>query len=502
MENCLENKSENEVQNDKLAYLNKLLASKYFNKANDLEITSTQTQYSVTNRQVSAVPVYKILWSHLIDNPLMLYTLYTQDFSLRRGFVNGVCFRTVSVKKFAKQSLSDQWVGKIQGTFCEVTPALNIYKFIERLNANNLWTWKELVNIVADGTGIVSKDVKDIMLASVLRLPVEYHEKLQPFNNHSILVTNSHIGKTESYKRITGYDAGSDYSIAGLFGGFNDKNIKEGILNGEGFHAFDEFPTFNKDKISPMENLLQYCNNGTTTRQLVDAIRCVGTKTISFFGNVDSSKYGEDALFKLLDDLKGKSTLGALGTRLGHVIYGINFRFIDVVDSYDKALVQNIRLAGEVMMLEKRGEILKVINYFKPILEKIDSEYVDYFEDMSKLAHKEGMHDFLRGFKHSWLRVRMGALKKAIYENLDSFYTLPFKDLIKKIEFDFFVNYESLRNYNFKSFGFLEISIKAKVLEHIQKGGFYEELAGIGINIARSTFYNYKKSLGGQDGKS
>lgn len=453
------------------------------NNISIIDIIDYMNVYDVKNSQVKITPLYRVAFGSTCkgkDN----FTILTDDYSIRKGPHNLCIIRTNSYKKRVGY---DSWKDLSKGNIYVTIPKLNVKKFLENLSHSKEWTWEKMVDYMADGTGEIDPRIKDVLLSTVITLPLFNHKMWQALNNHTLMITNSSVGKTTCFRRITGLTPSKDYSDAGLFGTIGKEQvIIEGKLNGDGTFAFDEFPRrYDKTNDEILSSLMAYMTNGETIRTLMKEISCVGTKTLVFFGNVPKD-WDVQSFHVMLTKLAGTEGVDAAGTRIGHILYGNNFLKINSTE--DSEWTDKIRFVVEEMMKQKRGAIYGVLKTFKPWIESKDEEYEAYFTDLQQNVLEYSVKMFLKGFKFSWRRVKMGALKKTILENLPLFYTMSRKDLINDLRQKLFVNYERLKTYNYRSFEFLFHNKKAMTIDMIKKGMSYQEVVATGLEISRPLY--------------
>jgi hypothetical protein len=385
----------------------------------------------------------------------------------------------------------DKWKNDIEGDFVERIDIFDSKKIMKDLKRLKL-SFKDLINFVIDDTGIKDKRIIDMTKASILPIPMSQRERLQPFNCNSFVLTNTGVGKSSSYVRLLGFEPSTDFSEAGLFGGFStiakgEKRIIQGSLNDSGVQVFDEFPERNHPI---MNKLLTYTETGEVTRDMVEKIICKGTKSLVFLGNA-SMKLSDENFIHNVIGLSTGNTLSRVGRRFPIILYGNDFVKIKASELCPETKIG--RNIVHTTFRQNYGLILKALNYGMRWVLVNDSEYENYFNGLSMLCKDVSLSEFLIGHAQSSKRIKFAALKCAIIDNLcDIVLTEGSPDALRVMMCDARKQYELFCDYNRHSFNFIKETPKTltfrRLSEKVDDGSIMHEAC-----ISRRTFYRYKK---------
>lgn len=476
--------------------LYKILDKSIFNPVTVLHVKNHMNITSDKNAQVEIIPLYRVLEA-TYPGAKREYTIVTKDWDLKTGICNDVCFKRISESKAKRMHNSASWCkGGAGSVYYITTPKVKTREFVKLFKNQSKLTWKEVVDYWIDGTGQMDPRLLDVVKSSVIWMPLTEYSLWQPYNAHSYIITNTHTGKTISYRRAVGSIGVTDYSTPGIIGGMNkDGIVSVGKLAGTGLLAFEEIKKLASIVHRAItSDLMTYMTNGEINRTLVEKINTIGCKTLLFFTNLDLH-WDLNGLYKLLILLNGEGQLDAIGSRLGFVLYGNDF---SVITSNESDPIHNkIRFIVNELQKEKHSKIQKIFHSFKHWLDAEDVEYNTFWDDAKTFVMEPGLKLFLNGFKLSFQRIKMAALRKNILENLLDLYELSILDFIEKIKQDVYLDYEKFKMYNYRSFEFLFTNKKAQVFEMLKKGHNYSSLCMTGLRISLPMFnrweYEYKK---------
>jgi len=470
--------------------LNKLVKDIKTKPINLLDIHEYINIYDIRNSSQSLhiKPLYRVCFATTV-NGKDVFTIYDEDMQVDRG-INEIALIKQSVKQKLKRI--EQWQDNIQGKFTKSVHKLDSKKFFLAMNDLKV-QWKDLLNWLIDDTLCKDKRIVEITKATYLPFPIEKDNFWASVNNHSIIVTNSGVGKSTTYARLTGKQPGSDYSIPGLVGTLGDRNtVMGGSLNGKGLYVFDEFPTTNEQRSAVVSSLLNYMESGETMRDLAQRITCTGTKTLVFMGNVPEY-YNEKNFQEILFKLAGRDAMQRVGRRLGHVLFGEHYTEVNPTKENPKH-VGFLRYVLESAVTQNKSKIQKLLNKFKAWILKEDKHFVKYYKGMSRFCSYRMVTQFMEGHSRSYSRIKCGALKWAIIQNLDKISLLSYKEYCKVVKEDMEYIYEEMKRWDFESFDFLIEGKKARAAEMLKGGKTIKEVSE-SLSILYQTVKNWSEEL-------
>lgn len=470
--------------------LNRLVKNIKTKPINLLDIHEYINVYDINTNSISyhIRPLYRICFATTV-NGKDVFTLHDEEMQIDRG-INEIAM----VKQNGKIKLkrSEQWQDNIQGKFVKSVHKLDSKEFFKLLKELNI-PWNQILNWLMDDTMVKDRRIVEITKATYLPFPVEKDNFWASVNNHSIIVTNSGVGKSTTYARLTGKQPGSDYSIPGLVGTVGERGtVVGGSLNGKGLYVFDEFPQTNDQRSSVVTSLLNYMESGETMRDLAQRITCTGTKTLVFMGNVPEH-YNEKNFQEILFKLAGRDAMQRVGRRLGHVLFGQHYAEVNPTRDNPKH-VGFLRYVLESAVNQNRAKIQKVLNKHKNWVLAEDEHFVTYYKGLSRFCSFRMVGQFLEGHARSYSRIKCGALKWAIIQNLDKISLLSAKDYDKIIKSDMDRIYSEMKKWDFESFNFLVEGKKSKVAEMFNEGKSIKEISDI-LEIYHSTVKEWIEEL-------
>lgn len=375
------------------------------------------------NRVLETKPLYLMAEGYLPDNFAMRYYIVDgHDLRFVKNFgENYLCLVRMSPSEVKRLQDHKEWHAPSTMVY-RVEPSILLNRFYARHD------WKVFARLWL--TENLDKDwrlVDAFMTNLIPMIPENWQNdselsKLQFFNNHSFWVTSTKSGKSELAK-LVGITPSTDWTIAGLFGGVvsngrkNEKVI--GSLDGYGIHMFDECLYLKSyDDKSILNSLLGYMQQGTAARELKIATSCRGTKSLIFASNPTKGKDMTTSFLDFLKALSGEDYPDKIGSRIGSFIFG---------------QMQEVMPYGNIS--EYRGVGYRILeqtirqHYFTriyPIL-KTNMEWACEIADakntylrFSECCANETIADFIRGHALGIPKIRMGAIRCLIFENLPS----------------------------------------------------------------------------------
>jgi len=464
-----------------------------------LNITDLVDVYKIegSGNVLSSGPLYRVAFSN-IPNAQDVFTILDKGFNMDRG-VNEITVKKVPTSAISKLRKYDTWKDQKVGEMVKRIDPFDS-KFIFEQLFNLGLDWSDCVNYLIDDTGKKDERIKNVFKAQYMPLPME-PGVWQQFNNHSIILSNSGVGKTVSSQRLTGQPTVTTPTIPGLIGSEASSpdggiGTTKGLLSGTGLISIDEFP----EADNPIVNdLLNYIDQGLVIRGIRTPVRCEGVKCIQFLGNSDY-KYSGASLLKNIICLSTGKTLSRVGRRFAHVLYGNDFRVVTPQVS-DMKVVAKIRNMITSITNQHSRTIHSLFKKSIRWIQTPDKEYKDIMLEMSQLSKEVKIQEFMRGLSMSAPRIKLGAVKWAMLDNLDK---ITFsrklggaKTIHKNIILpEALINYEKLKGYNFISFGFVEEGQKGVFKEMYSEGADIEYIAFL-LNKSTSTLYRWRKDLFG-----
>lgn len=415
-----------------------------------------------------------------VPNTNILYTVIDKNFIVQRGITN-LCLNNTVNSQVEKLKGYDEWKNKRLGKVMIRVDMLDAKKEFKKID-----NWKEKLDNFIDDNKTKDKRLKDIIKSHIIHL--NFDTNLQKYNNHSIILTNSGVGKTESYYRINGVIPSRDVTVVGLLGGIDkDRLAKRGQLNGSGNATYDEFPEMQS---AILQHLLNYLEQGESNRELIDFIECKGTKCLQFLGNCD---FVTEEEFK--KNIKGLSEgqLERIGRRFAHILFG-EFNTVEKSTNISEKEITYTRNLISSTQNQFRGRIDKIIYENTIKFFHNDKDYTKNIEFINNYTIFPDIKSFLQGCQLNCERLQMGALKASIIDNLDLIVSKFNKETKEKIRNDAKEYYTKFKQYNIESFqNFL--SPKKIEFEKLIKKGINEESICIKLDIGHTTYVNWNKRL-------
>jgi predicted DNA-binding protein YlxM (UPF0122 family) len=215
-------------------------------------------------------------------------------------------------------------------------------------------------------------------------------------------------------------------------------------------------------------------------------------KTLVFLGNIPR-EYNEKNFEEILMKLAGQDAFQRVGRRMAHILFRPDFK--EVNPSYENVTYVNfLRYVLESAVSQNLAKIRKIYTYFNDWILEEDQTYVNTIKSYSKYSSFKLVLQFLEGNARAYSRIKNGALKWAILENLDKICTdeMSFDDLFSYLEVETFAKYEILKGYNYESYEFLLEGKKAKVIE-LHKSGKSEAQIADELEISDKTVKKWIK---------
>lgn len=463
--------------------LDKLIKNIKMRPVNILDVKEFLNIYEISNSKkikssIEIIPLYRICFATTINGE-DVFTIYDPNITIDRGkneLSLELMKKGVEIKD-GKKTLQNQdlWNSRVIGKLvksCNKLDVKDFFKIIQELKIE----WKTFLDYLIDDTG--KKDERIINIAKATYMPSpDINSFYASINNHAIVVSNSGVGKSTTFSRLTGKQPEADYSIPGLVGTIIDNKVTGGSLNGKGIYVFDEFPQTNETRSMVVASLLNYMESGETIRDLAQKIYCKGTKTLIFLGNVPR-EYNEKNFEEILLKLAGQDAFQRVGRRIAHVLFKLNFKEINPSHE-NPTYISFLRYVLESAITQNTQKIRKIYSHFKNWLFEEDEEYINTIKSFIRFSSFKLVSQFLEGNARAYTRIKNGAIKWTILENLDKI-TLNkanSKELIAHLEKEIKRNYETLKNYNYDSYEFLQEGKKAKAIEMFKIGKTETEIA-------------------------
>ena len=442
-----------------------------------LNIYDVRMDEKVRN-SLSINPLYRVCFA-ITMNGEDIFTIYDPEMVISRG-KNEIAMEIVKRSgveiKVRKKPLINQksWRDRINGKFVRVCDKLDARDFFELTKTFDV-SWTVFLNYLVDDTGKKDERIVNVAKATYLRAP-DVSSLFASIGNHSLIVSNSGVGKSTTFSRLTGKQPETDYSIPGLIGTVQENRIQGGSLNGRGIYVFDEFPQTDERRSEVVASLLNYMESGETIRDLAQRIYCKGNKTLVFLGNVPR-EWNEKNFEEILKKLAGQDAFARVGRRFAHVLFRPDFKEIN--PSHENPVHVNfLRYVLESAISQNENKIKKIYSLFNKWLLEEDETYVNTIKSYIKYSSFKLVTQFLDGNSRAYSRIKNGALKWAILENLDKICSdMPFKELLSYLRAETSSKYEILKKYNYESYEFLLEGKKAKVVELHMTGKNDEQIA-------------------------
>jgi len=307
------------------------------------------------------------------------------------------------------------------------------------------------------------------------------HEKVMPYNPHTIAITNTGVGKSTTAEHIgLVVERASD---AGLLGFSSADEISRGELNERTrLVAFDEIE---KSDNKFLEKLSSFLANGQVrTYKGKAGIVTKGSCNIAAFANPytqeelqDSEDSGDltdynnnikmqrllESFDEVLHKISEASGFSALGRRLAIVNFGNSYDTAQKSSEkdYTEAKIEKNHQIVQSMMNQTRSKVRRIFES-EEVREWLDQDLDQYEQEVQEnLEEKDNLmpavRDFWKGNMVANKRIRGFALKQAILDNikelwLDDDFT-PYKhadriieDAEKHLAKTMRINLESLQN--------------------------------------------------------
>jgi len=388
---------------------------------------------------------YNVRMAHgyVPTNKAIEYTIFDKDKAIESDTVNRYCLRSKMSKKERDELEKHRGTNKeMSGDIAIKEASVDAKKFfLESLPALNV-TWKQLFYTMLDSTGNKDERIMKVIGSQYIPTPmianmVDTEMLFQKYNNNAMILTNAGTAKSTTYARM-GVKVLNRPSQAGMVGASVSNKVSEGNLVGSGCLVLDEFHKL-EDESNIFDVLLNYMQSGMVFGAKLNAPVVKGTKTITFMDNVSSKgpKYFEEnssEMRKFLDLLTAHDKADMVGKRICHLLYGNNFRVIsqtrDVTELSDK-----INMVSKQAISEKKKTIEEFLASDSVIkwIELKDEEYISEIEDILQGIDNDKLRTFIQGhLVYGVKQLRFAAIKLAIAENLDCFYTDKKLSLIAK----------------------------------------------------------------------
>jgi DNA-binding CsgD family transcriptional regulator len=457
--------------------LNRLVKTIKMKHVNVIDVKEYLNVYDVDldkniKNSISIRPLYRVCFATTMNGE-DIFTIYDSDMVIERGkneIAMEIIKRSGVLIKDGHKALANQdsWKDRAQGKLVKSCLKLDVKDFFEMIKAFKV-AWVDFLNYLIDDTG--KKDERIINVAKATYLSAcEINNFFASINNHSLIVSNSGVGKSTTFSRLTGRQPETDYSIPGLIGTVQEGRITGGSLNGKGLYVFDEFPQTNESRSMVVASLLNYMESGETIRDLAQRIYCKGAKTLVFMGNIPRD-WNEKNFEEVLLKLAGQDAFQRVGRRMAHILFRPDFKEIN--PSHENVVYVNfLRYVLESAVSQNQQKIKKIYTQFNRWLLEEDKSYIDTIKSFSKYSSFKLVGQFLDGNSRAYSRIKNGALKWALIENLDKICSdeISFKELVSYLRVETNNRYEILKRYNYESYEFLLEGKKAKVVE-LHKSG-------------------------------
>lgn len=441
------------------------------------------------NRIEQVKPLYQ-LWFGELPATQKKYTVVDKNFRLQhRGKQNLVLYNPTEKQK-EKLLEYEQWKGDVEGTVVFLVDSYNARQEFRRLQEKGE-CWKDLVDRFVDDTEEGKSPVMvDVVKAHIVSVPRGLGS-FQKYNNHSIVLAKSKTGKTVSFQRI-GCFPSQDPTVAGMIGSVEKDYVTviQGTLNGSGLAVYDEFPEWGDPVVN---HLLNYLEIGETIRELVTSVECRGNKALVFLGNYD--RFTENDFLKNIQGLATGKSLDRVGSRFAHIIFQ---ELRPVVPQFsDNKFVGYMRKLVESTLNQHERKIMWIMKYAEKWFSRRDGDYEGKLNDLIFCVKDRRIKMFLDGCRFHVPRLKMGALKKAIIENLDRIVLCYSKTLKRDVLEEAKRNYETFKLYNLDSFDNFVYDKKLKFRTLVDSGLTRKQIV-LELHISRDTFYRWKKQLKGE----
>ena len=440
-----------------------------------------------SNSRIESVkPLYRVCYCRL-PNSKDVYTIVDKKFRLGRGFSETV-LETPTKHQIESLPSYNKWKDRQKGKLVFSIDSLNAREEFKELKEKGE-CWKDMVNKFVDdtreGKSPVMVDVVKSLIIPIPRTLFDY----QKYNNHAIILSRTKTGKSVSFQRIEGYSPRQDPSVPGMLGSVEKDNVTTipGTLNGSGLAVYDEFPEWNDPVVN---HLLNYLELGETTRGLVTPVLCRGNKALVFLGNYDM--FTEDDFLKNVRGLATGKALDRVGSRFAHIVFQ-ELKTVEPQYSDSEFVVYMRKLIRSTLNQYEKRIVWIMKGAEKWFIER-DSDYKGKVDDFLYCVKGNRVKMFLDGCKVHTSRLKMGALKKAIVENLDSVVLHYSRDLKKEIIEEAKRNYELFKTYNFGSFDNFVYDKKKKFRRLLNKDLTRKQIISE-LHISRDTFFRWKKQL-------
>ena len=440
-----------------------------------------------SNSRVESVkPLYRVCYCRL-PNSKDVYTIVDKKFRLGRGFYETV-LETPTKHQIESLPSYDKWKDRQQGKLVFSIDSLNAREEFKELKEKGE-CWKDMVDKFVDdtkeGKSSVMVDVVKSLIIPIPRVLFDY----QKYNNHAIILSRTKTGKSVSFQRIEGYSPKQDPSVAGMLGSVEKDNVTtiQGTLNGSGLAVYDEFPEWGDPIVN---HLLNYLELGETTRDLVTPILCRGNRALVFLGNYDT--FTEDDFLKNVRGLATGKALDRVGSRFAHIVFQELKTVEPQYSDYEFVVYMRKLIQSTLNQYERR--IVWIMKSAEKWFVERDSDYKSKIDDLACCLRGHRVKMFLEGCKVHTSRLKMGALKKAIVENLDLVVLCYSRDLKKAIVEEAKRNYEQFKVYNLGSFDNFVYDKKEKFRKLFGEGLTRKQIISE-LHISKRAFFYWKKQL-------
>jgi hypothetical protein len=366
---------------------------------------------------------------------------------------NYLCLVKMPVLAVKKLTRSDAWFKEEEMTVYRIEPSIELRKFFEYHD------WKRVLDLYL--TEGLDKDWRLVEAFKTIVLPLiplnwrndSELSKLQYFNNHMFLVTNTKVGKSE-WAKILGEMPSSEWSSAGFFGSFEKGERIEGKLEGQGVVFIDEamYVTGYSD-IAIMPSLLTYAQQGTACRTIKGNVEARGTKTLVFASNPTRSEDILASFEEFLQVLCGKDYPEKVGGRCGLILVGNDYKTVRPQGDISEYRGVVLRLIKQVVQKYYYSRIYPILKTnMKWACETGDAE--NTYKALSLCCPNVFVRKFIDGMSLSIPKIKMGVIRSLILEHLPelilSFNLKKFQCEI--IEKEREQRFQLLLSINFKSF--------------------------------------------------
>lgn len=426
----------------------------------------------------------------VIPNTTDYFLIYDENFQLSVGMAE-ICVQYINEEDVKKLSRYDTWKDMIRENLVKYVSTYEPNALLKRMKRRKI-TFREVVDYLVDDTGKKDRKITELIKSTMLPIPMYMRKRFQPFNNHAIILTNSGVGKSTAYERVLGIQPSTGVTEAGLVGGCNlSKEVTVGSLNGVGVEVIDEFP---ERDTSIVNKLLTYTESGETIRKLVSMIVCRGTKSIVMMGNCTNTD--EYHLNSELVKLATGRTLERVGRRYCQLLYGRNFDIVSAED-YSPDVIEKLRgIVGSIVNANEK-KIIDAMLYCLAWVQQDDKDYENHFRGLGRLTKYDNLRDFFLGCSLHSKRLKFGAVKVAILDNLDMLVLSKGKKktaILRKILADAKKQYERFKDDNYESFNFIKETRKSQVIGLLRSGKSMSEIQTI-TGVPDRTFFRYQREV-------